>query len=241
MGGIGGDLNLYGGSGNYINGDVNIGTSQTRYIYLDNNRWPTSTGSTGQVLTVGGSGVLSWQTPTVGDITGVTAGTNLNGGGTSGSVTVNLDTTLSGMTAATFSGTVSANLFSGTATSARYADLAEKYESDATYECGTVVVYGGEKEITVTDQENDHRVAGVISTDPAYMMNSEADGQYVALRGRVPCKVIGPVKKGDVLITSNRPGFAMASDQPHAVSASCMVGKSLQDFDGTEGVVEVVV
>ena len=241
MGGIGGDLNLYGGSGSYINGDVNIGTSQTRYIYLDNNRWPTSTGSNGQVLTVGGSGVLSWQTPTVGDITGVTAGTNLNGGGTSGSVTVNLDTTLSGMTAATFSGTVSANLFSGTATSARYADLAEKYESDATYECGTVVVYGGEKEITVTDQENDHRVAGVISTDPAYMMNSEADGQYVALRGRVPCKVIGPVKKGDVLITSNRPGFAMASDQPHAVSASCMVGKSLQDFDGTEGVVEVVV
>lgn len=241
MGGIGGDLNLYGGSGSYINGDVNIGTSQTRYIYLDNNRWPTSGGSTGQVLTVGSSGVLSWASPTVGDITGVTAGTNLNGGGSSGSVTLNLDTTLSGMTAATFSGTVSANLFSGTATSARYADLAEKYESDATYECGTVVVYGGEKEITVTDQENDHRVAGVISTDPAYMMNSEADGQYVALRGRVPCKVIGPVKKGDVLITSNRPGFAMASDQPHAVSASCIVGKSLQNFDGTEGVVEVVV
>lgn len=241
MGGIGGDLNLYGGSGNYINGDVNIGTSQTRYIYLDNNRWPTSGGSTGQVLTVGSSGVLSWATPTVGDITSVTAGTNLNGGGTTGAVTVNLDTTLTGMAAATFSGTVSANLFSGTATSARYADLAEKYESDATYECGTVVVYGGEKEITVTDRENDHRVAGVISTDPAYMMNSEADGQYVALRGRVPCKVIGPVKKGDVLITSNRPGFAMASDQPHLVSASCMVGKSLQDFDGTEGVVEVVV
>jgi len=179
---------------------------------------------------------------TTGDITEVGAGTNLNGGGTSGSVTLNLDTTLTGMTAATFSGTVTANLFSGTATSARYADLAEKYESDGNYEAGTVVVFGGEAEITITDQENDHRVAGIISTDPAYMMNSEADGQYVALRGRVPCKVIGPVKKGDVLITSNRPGFAMASDQPHFVSASCIVGKALQSLDSpTEGVIEVVV
>jgi len=105
-----------------------------------------------------------------------------------------------------------------------------------------VVVFGGEKEITVTSQENDHRVAGVISTDPAYMMNSEAEGQYVALRGRIPCKVIGPVKKGDVLITSSRPGFAMASDQPHFVSASCMVGKALQDhLTPSEGVIEVVV
>ena len=74
------------------------------------------------------------------------------------------------------------------------------------------------------------------------MMNSEAEGQYVALRGRVPCKVIGPVKKGDVLVTSDRPGFAQASDQPHFVSASCMVGKALQDFDApSECVIEVVV
>jgi len=179
---------------------------------------------------------------TTGDITGVTAGTNLNGGGTSGGVTLNLDTTLTGMTAATFSGTVTAGLFSGTATSARYADLAEKYESDSNYEAGTVVVFGGEKEITVTSQENDHRVAGVISTDPAYMMNSEADGQYVALRGRVPCKVIGPVKKGDVLVTSDRPGFAKASTDPHFVGASCVVGKALQNLESpSEGVIEVVV
>jgi len=179
---------------------------------------------------------------TTGDITGVTAGTNLNGGGTLGGVTLNLDTTLTGMTAATFSGTVTAGLFSGTATSARYADLAEKYESDSNYEAGTVVVFGGEKEITVTSQENDYRVAGVISTDPAYMMNSEADGQYVALRGRVPCKVIGPVKKGDVLVTSDRPGFAKASTDPHFVGASCVVGKALQNLESpSEGVIEVVV
>jgi len=187
------------------------------------------------------TGVMSY-TRGPGDIESVTAGTNLNGGGTSGAVTLNLDTTLTGMTAATFSGTVTANLFSGTATSARYADLAEKYESDQNYVAGTVVVFGGEKEITVTNQHNDHRVAGIISTDPAYMMNSEADGQYVALRGRVPCKVIGPVRKGDVLITSSRPGFAQACANPMSVSACCIVGKALQDLETpSESVIEVVV
>ena len=139
------------------------------------------------------------------------------------------------------SGNFAAGTITATATQAQYADLAEKYESDAEYQPGTVVVFGGEKEITVTDQENDHRVAGVISTEPAYLMNNESSGLPVALRGRVPCKVIGPVKKGDVLVTSNRPGFAESSDQPHFVSASCMVGKALQSFDGTEGVIEVVV
>ena len=181
-------------------------------------------------------------TTNVGDITGVTAGTNLNGGGTTGTPTINLDTTLTGMTAATFSGTVTANLFSGTATSARYADLAEKYTSDVVYPAGTVVVFGGVKEITHCTNENSHKVAGIISTDPAYMMNSEADGQYVALRGRVPCMVVGKVLKGDVLITSSTPGHAMASDQPHFVGAACIVGKAIssKDTDGP-GIVEVLV
>jgi len=137
---------------------------------------------------------------------------------------------------------LTAGTFSGTATEAQYADLAEKYESDQNYQPGTVVVFGGEKEITVTNIENDYKVAGVISTDPAFMMNKDAEGQYVALRGRVPCKVIGPVKKGDILVTSERPGFAKSSDQPHFVSASCMIGKALQNHDTpSEGVIEIVV
>ena len=196
----------------------------------------------------------------VGDISAVTAGAGLTGGGSSGAVTLNIGAgsyitvnaddvavdatttnTASKVVARDGSGNVYASYFNGTATSAFYADLAEKYESDSNYEAGTVVVFGGEKEITITSESNSPRVAGVISTEPAYMMNSEADGQYVALRGRVPCKVVGPVKKGDVLITSSRPGFAEASDQPHFVSASCIVGKALQNFDGTEGVIEVVV
>ena len=175
---------------------------------------------------------------TTGDITGVTAGTNLNGGGTSGAVTVNLDTTLTGMTAATFSGTVTANLFSGTATSARYADLAEKYATDSEYGAGTVVCFGGDAEVTACGHEADHRVAGVISTDPAYMMNSDAEGQYVALAGRVPCKVTGPVAKGDLMVSSSVPGHAKADNN---AAPGRIIGKAIGSSEGGEAVIEVLV
>jgi hypothetical protein len=94
------------------------------------------------------------------------------------------------------------------ATSAQYADLAETYDADADYAPGTVVVFGGEKEITVTTTHADARVAGAISTEPAYLMNSQAVGLPVALRGRIPVNVIGPVTKGDSLVTSTHQGFA---------------------------------
>ena len=132
--------------------------------------------------------------------------------------------------------------FNGTATSAQYADLAEKYISDVDYEPGTVLEFGGDKEVTQTTEGNSTRIAGVVSTNPAYLMNSESTGIEVALRGRVPCKCIGPVKKGDVLISSNTPGYAMASPSPHTVSASQIVGKSLEHktYDA-EGIIEVVI
>jgi hypothetical protein len=177
-------------------------------------------------------------TTNVGDITNVTAGTNLNGGGASGSVTVNLDTTLTGMAAATFSGTVTAGLFSGTATSARYADLAEKYATDAELEAGTVVCFGGDAEVTACDHEADHRVAGVISTDPAYMMNADADGQYVALAGRVPCKVTGPVAKGDLMVASSVKGHAKADNN---AGPGRIIGKAIGSSEGGEAVIEVLV
>jgi len=125
------------------------------------------------------------------------------------------------------------------ATSAVYADLAENYVSDSSYEAGTVLEFGGEYEVTISDTESD-RVAGIVSTNPAYLMNVDLDGDYIvalALQGRVPCKVIGNIKKGDML-TSAGNGYAMKSD--NKVFGS-IIGKALQDFTGGVGVIEVVV
>lgn len=106
---------------------------------------------------------------------------------------------------------ITARVFNGTATSARYADLAEKYLADAEYEVGTVVSVGGEKEVTAC--QTGDRAVGIVSANPAYMMNSELEGgTYIALKGRVPCKVIGPVKKGDRL-TAGSNGCAITVNE----------------------------
>jgi hypothetical protein len=133
--------------------------------------------------------------------------------------------------------TLATGNFVGTATEAQYADLAEKYTSDEEYEAGTVVMFGGEAEITMAMGDMNPRVAGVISTDPAYMMNSEAEGQYVALTGRVPCKVMGQVRKGDMMVSAGN-GMARSEEEP---KMGTVIGKALEDFDGDEGVIEVVV
>ncbi len=140
------------------------------------------------------------------------------------------------------SGDIYANIFQGTATSARYADLAERYEADAILEPGTVVCFGGAKEITACDHENDHAVAGVVSTDPAYMMNSAAGNNdthpYVALTGRVPVKVVGPVAKGDLLVASGVKGHAMVNNN---AKAGTIIGKAIGSSDSGEGVVEALI
>jgi hypothetical protein len=128
--------------------------------------------------------------------------------------------------------------FQGTASSAQFADLAEKYESDEELEAGTVVCFGGEKEITACEQEAHHSVAGVISTDPAYMMNAGAEGQYVALTGRVPTKVTGPVAKGDLLVSSSVKGHAKADNN---AQAGRIIGKAVGSNEAGESVIEVLV
>jgi hypothetical protein len=126
------------------------------------------------------------------------------------------------------------------ATSAQYADLAEVYAADEKYSPGTVVVFGGEKEITISTQSHDTRVAGVVSTNPAYLMNSEADGLPIAFTGRVPCLVQGPVNKGDVLVTSSVPGAAQCIGDNYR--PGCVIGKSLETItDNTIKTIEVVV
>ena len=108
--------------------------------------------------------------------------------------TARLSATAYSIAARDSSGNIAAVLFQGTATSARYADLAEKYLADADYETGTVVIVGGDKEVTASTWGQ--RAVGVVSANPAYMMNSELEGgTYIALKGRVPVKVIGVVRK----------------------------------------------
>ena len=125
------------------------------------------------------------------------------------------------------------------ATSAQYADLAEIYESDSQYEVGTVVIFGGEKEITVSSMGADTRVAGVISENPAYLMNNKATGQAVALQGKVPCKVIGQISKGDMLVThSQHPGVARKGIDP---KIGTVIGKALEEYNSNEiGTINIV-
>jgi hypothetical protein len=105
-----------------------------------------------------------------------------------------------------------AGTFYGIATTAQYADLAERYAADAPYEEGTVVMFGGEAEVTSAQGYGSTRIAGVVSTNPAFKMNSEAGNSqthpYIALQGRVPCKVTGTVSKGDILVASEVSGTA---------------------------------
>jgi len=142
------------------------------------------------------------------------------------------------------SGSVYGTVFSGRATTAQYADLAEMYVSDRDYSPGTVVEFGGDKEITAATNTHSTQIAGVISTDPAYLMNSIQIGEYVlpvALTGRVPCRVIGKINKGDRLVSSNILGVAQALDimlyQPGVI-----IGKAIEPYDSDKiGIIEVSV
>ena len=116
------------------------------------------------------------------------------------------------------------SLTSGSTLTATYADVAEKYHCDKEYDPGTVMVFGGDKEVTECTESNDRTVMGVISTNPAYMMNSEANGQYVAIAGRVPVKVVGEVMPGDMLVASATPGCAEVNNDP---KVGTIIGKAV--------------
>jgi hypothetical protein len=130
------------------------------------------------------------------------------------------------------------------ATSAQYADVAEMYSTDHHYAPGTVVVFGGAQEVTISNQSHDARIAGVISTHPAHLMNSALDADHtaaVALLGRVPCQVTGAVAAGDRMVSSGIPGVAEKLDitryQPGTI-----IGKALEHYNGSGvGTIEIVV
>ena len=137
-------------------------------------------------------------------------------------------------------GNFSAGTITATTTQAQYADLAEKYIADSEYEPGTIVEFGGVAEVTKTKSDHSVKVAGVVSTNPAYLMNSEGDGVAVALMGKVPCKVTGKVHKGDRIVSSDIPGVGMALD-PSKYQPGCIIGKALTSSDGGLAIIEVVV
>jgi hypothetical protein len=171
-------------------------------------------------------------------LTGVTA----TGIGTLASLSVTGNTTTGnlltgGIISAT--GNVSGSYFVGTATSAQYADVAENYTSDNDYEPGTVLEFGGSAEVTIASDETP-RVAGIVSTNPAHLMNSMLTGKHtvaLALLGRVPCKVRGNVAKGDMLISAGD-GYARTKQNP---VMGTVIGKALEASSGDHSVIEVVV
>ncbi len=133
------------------------------------------------------------------------------------------------------------SLATGATLQATFADLAEYYSADSEYEPGTVLVFGGDAEVTTTTTFGDSRVAGVVSTDPGFKMNGGLEGTKacIALQGRVPCKVVGKIKKGEMLTTAGVAGYAAKAINPQV---GTIIGKALQDKDSLEaGVIEVAV
>jgi hypothetical protein len=131
------------------------------------------------------------------------------------------------------------NVFYGVSTQARYADLAENYQADSNYAPGTVLEFGGTEEVTIAT-EMTKRVAGVVSSNPAHLMNGGLQGTNVvpmALQGRVPCKVTGPIQKGDLMVSAGF-GYARANND---AQIGQVIGKALADFSGAKGQIEIVV
>ena len=147
----------------------------------------------------------------------------------SGTLTTTTITTGASSTAGTFTGNWS--LSTGSRLQATYADLAEIYETDKEYEVGTVVMFGGDKEITAAQGYGTTKVAGVISTEPAFIMNNQAAGQPVALKGRVPVRVMGTVNAGDFIIASDEAGIGVATDK---YIGGAIIGKAIYSKDTAE-------
>ena len=126
----------------------------------------------------------------------------------------------------------STNVIASTASSAQYADVAERFEADAPMEAGSVVMVGGSAEITEITSEMSEDVFGVISHKPAYMMNAGAGSDeshpYVAMTGRTPVRVIGEVTKGQRLVTSSTKGCARAVAQGESFSPFNVIGRALE-------------
>ena len=112
-----------------------------------------------------------------------------------------------------------------------------------------MISFGGSQEVTFTVKDLDSTVAGVVSTNPAYLMNNTltenpSTGKYtvaVALQGRVPVKVQGRVKRGDILVSAGDGQARAENFESQAYRPGTVLGKALTDFEGEQGTIEMVV
>jgi len=202
-------------------GNITGGNLLTSGNIVDTGALSIITGASGNVsIAPNGTNVLV-VTTTGAEITGNIVNANANGIGNIGSASGYFNTIFA------------------TATSAQYADLAELYLADNNYNSGTVLEFGGMQEVTLCNTPNSHKVAGVVSTNPAYVMNSGLAGEHVcklALVGRVQCFVRGPVEAGDLLVSDTN-GWARVNND---AAAGRIIGKSLQS-SLNDGEIEIVV
>ena len=209
-------------------------------------------GSSGQYLESTGTGVR-WSTV---DATQIFSGTTSMAIVSSGG---NIRANVGGATIATFwSGGINNGQANGVgnigtdssyfntvfakATSAQYADVAEQYLADADYPVGTVLIIGGDKEVTQSNMVGQTSIAGTVSENPGVLMNRGLEGEHVAavaLIGRVPCRVVGVINKGDLLMSSDFPGVACKLEN---YTPGCVIGKALESYsNNTEGTIEIMV
>ena len=237
-------------SGNGISGSV---SSEGGTFTVTSNATNANTGST--IVFRDGSGNFSAGTITAslsGNASTATTATNVTAtannatnetvyltfvDGATGTQGIETDT---GLTYNPSSNTLSTSVFSGTATNAQYADLAENYVGDMKYEAGTVVEFGGAEEVTKA-APGSPRIAGVVSTAPGFLMNTGLTGATVvavAYTGRVPTKISGPCRKGDIMVAGPNGTATRATSEP---KAGMIIGKALANFDGNSGVIEIAV
>jgi hypothetical protein len=217
---------LYNGTSN-----INIPTSNGNAVI--------SIGGTANVLTITSTGanVIGYANVT-GAITGATV--SATGNITGNILTNNIQNSGANGTGNIGNATTYFNTIFANATSAQYADLAELYSADAEYAPGTVLSFGGDCEVTLTTADTDPCVAGVVSTNPSYIMNAGIFCEFptqVALTGRVPCRVVGTVTKGAMMVSAGN-GAARAESTP---AMGTVIGKALEAFDGNSGTIEIVV
>jgi hypothetical protein len=222
------------GTGSFAAGTITMNTVTGVNVYAGQigNTGAIVTGATVNAAQIGNVGTTLTGTLNTAAQPSITSVGTLTSLAVSGAITAG--------TTITATGNVIAPFFTGTAVTAQYADLAESYVGDHKYEPGTVVAFGGAFEVTRSNVDGDRRVAGVVSTNPAYLMNSELHDPNtvaVALTGRVPCRVTGLVRKGDLMVSAGD-GTARAEENPVVGS---IIGKALADFDGVTGTIEVVV